>query len=162
MMDSIRIKKAIKYFIILGVIFIIVLLAINLLNNNSKKSVDSNSTIGIEDPLPQIVTIISVFPLGTNSSPQASACVDNLNGYIRLNWDKNGINEAYTVKVYTNKNGGQVSIDVNGTSNGFEIVDTPVDLNISNILYCSDAYWVEVISTKNNISVASKKIKWYW
>lgn len=161
-MDSIKIKKVLKYFLILGVVFIIVLLAINLFSNNSKQSIDSNSTIDIGDPVPQVVTITDVLPLGTDNSSQVLTCVDNFNGYIRLNWDKNGINETYTVKVYTNIDGGQVAIDVNGTSNGFEISDTPVDLNISKILNCSDAYWVEIVTTKNNSSVASKKVKWYW
>jgi len=178
MVDKTKLKKILKYIILIGIIcsiILIVFLVIDARSNDgiirfgnsfainvgTKDANKSNESLEILGP-PDKAIIISVSPLNQNTNPVSQDCIDYSNGYIRLNFGSQGTNQVYKVKVYTNIDGGAVAIDVNGTSNGFQVSNMNVDLNIGRIGLCSDAYWIEVISIKNNESIVSTKAKWTW
>lgn len=152
-------QGALEYLLLIGGAVLIAVIVIALLVGMGGQSRDSAKDQADKaskaTDVPQPASITSVTP---------GACTDSTSGIITLDWTPLASGGTYTLKAYDYTGETALTVDVNGTTSAE--LDASVlnqgNISISGIGECENTYWVEVVTTKNNQSVASTRTKFNW
>jgi len=153
MMRKIKGQGALEYLLLIGGAVLIAVIVIALLvgmGGQSRETAQDQATKAQQSlDQPQAATIVSITP------------IDNCNGTtgsVTINWAKVGDGGVYELRMF----------DYSGTQIGSNIDITDQNASFNQAFAsiggraCQDSFWGQIITSKNDMTVSSARMKWNW